>query len=65
MKPINNKGNIKLATTYLKRIREYRPEKEKIAKRCWVWRKFGDSPEQVAGEGGRFLKEVRAEVWGD
>lgn len=46
-------------------IESFDPEMENIAKLCCIWRKFADSPEQLASEGLRFLKEVRAEVWGD
>ena len=46
-------------------IESFDPDMESIAKLCCIWRKLADSPEQLASEGLRFLKEVRAEVWGD
>jgi D-psicose/D-tagatose/L-ribulose 3-epimerase len=39
-------------------IESFDPDIESIAKLCCIWRKLADSPEQLATEGLRFLKEV-------
>lgn len=43
-------------------IESFDPNMEKVAKLCCIWRKLADSPEQLATEGLRFLKEVQAEA---
>ena len=43
-------------------IESFDPDIESVAKLCCIWRKLADSPEQLATEGLRFLKEVHAEV---
>ena len=45
-------------------IESFDPEMEKIAKLTAIWRKLADSPEQLAGEGLKFLKGVYQEVYG-
>ena len=45
-------------------IESFDPNMERIAKLCCIWRKLADSPEQLAAEGLRFLKQVYAEVSG-
>jgi hypothetical protein len=37
---------------------------ERIAKLVAVWRKLADSPEQLATEGLRFLKQTHREAYG-
>ena len=37
---------------------------ETIAKLCCIWRQFADSPEELASEGLRFVKQVYGEVCG-
>lgn len=44
-------------------IESFNPEIESVAKLCCTWRKFADSPEQLATEGLRFLQAVRERVW--
>jgi len=44
-------------------IESFDPEMESIAKLCCIWRKLADTPEQLATEGLRFLKEVHRSVW--
>jgi D-psicose/D-tagatose/L-ribulose 3-epimerase len=39
-------------------IESFDPNMERIAKLCCIWRKFADSPEQLATEGLRFLKSI-------
>ena len=39
-------------------IESFDPNMEAIAKLCCIWRKLADSPEQLATEGLRFLKDV-------
>ena len=46
-------------------IESFDPNMESIAKLCCIWRKLADSPEQLATEGLRFLKEVHQEVYLD
>ncbi len=41
-------------------IESFDPNLPNIAKLCCIWRKLADSPEQLATEGLRFLKEVEA-----
>jgi len=43
-------------------IESFDPNMESIAKLCCIWRRLADSPEQLATEGLRFLKEVEREV---
>ena len=43
-------------------IESFDPEIESVAKLCCIWRKLADSPEQLATEGLRFLKDVYEEV---
>ncbi len=43
-------------------IESFDPDMERIAKLCCMWRKFADSPEQLASEGLKFLKSVHAQV---
>ena len=45
-------------------IESFDPNMPKIAKLCCIWRKLADSPEQLATDGLRFVKEVYAEVYG-
>ncbi|MEN9975301.1 MAG: hypothetical protein RLZZ282_1307 [Verrucomicrobiota bacterium] len=45
-------------------IESFDPDMENIAKLCCIWRKMADSPEQLATEGLRFLKQVQREVYG-
>ena len=44
-------------------IESFDPNMENIAKLCCIWRKLADSPEQLATEGLRYLKEVRRKVY--
>jgi D-psicose/D-tagatose/L-ribulose 3-epimerase len=44
-------------------IESFDPNMESIAKLCCIWRKLADSPEQLATEGLRFLKEVYQETY--
>jgi D-psicose/D-tagatose/L-ribulose 3-epimerase len=39
-------------------IESFDSNMERIAKLCCIWRKFADSPEQLATEGLRFLKSI-------
>ncbi len=39
-------------------IESFDPDMESIAKLCCIWRKLADSPEQLATEGLKFLKDV-------
>lgn len=43
-------------------IESFDPNIESVAKLCCIWRKLADSPEQLASEGLKFLKGVRAQV---
>jgi D-psicose/D-tagatose/L-ribulose 3-epimerase len=43
-------------------IESFDPEMPSIAKLCCMWRKFADSPEQLATQGLEFLRGVHAEV---
>ena len=43
-------------------IESFDPDMESIAKLCCIWRKLADSPEQLATEGLRFLREVHRSV---
>lgn len=45
-------------------IESFDPEMERIAKLVAVWRKLADSPEQLATEGLRFLKQAHREAYG-
>lgn len=45
-------------------IESFDPNMEKVAKLCCIWRKLADSPEQLATQGLRFLKQMRDEVYG-
>ena len=44
-------------------IESFDPNMESIAKLCCIWRKLADSPEQLATEGVRFLKDVYQQVY--
>jgi len=44
-------------------IESFDPEMESIAKLCCIWRKLADTPEQLATDGLKFLKEVHRSVW--
>jgi D-psicose/D-tagatose/L-ribulose 3-epimerase len=46
-------------------IESFDPSMEGIAKLCCIWRKLADSPEQLASEGLRFLKDVYRQVYLD
>jgi D-psicose/D-tagatose/L-ribulose 3-epimerase len=46
-------------------IESFDPSMESIAKLCCIWRKLADSPEQLAGEGLKFLKSVYRQVYLD
>lgn len=52
------------ASTRCITIESFDPDMENIAKLCCIWRKMADSPEQLATEGLRFLKQVQREVYG-
>lgn len=43
-------------------IESFDPNMENIAKLCCIWRKLADSPEQLAGEGLRYLRGVWQQV---
>jgi D-psicose/D-tagatose/L-ribulose 3-epimerase len=43
-------------------IESFDPNMERIAKLCCIWRKFADSPEQLATDGLENLKRIHAEV---
>jgi D-psicose/D-tagatose/L-ribulose 3-epimerase len=43
-------------------IESFDPNMESIAKLCCIWRKLADSPEQLATEGLRFLRQVHAGI---
>jgi len=45
-------------------IESFDPDMEKISRQCAIWRKLADSPEQLATEGLRFLKEVYRQTYG-
>jgi D-psicose/D-tagatose/L-ribulose 3-epimerase len=45
-------------------IESFDPNMEKIARLCCIWRKLADTPEMLATEGLRFLRGVRAQVFG-
>jgi D-psicose/D-tagatose/L-ribulose 3-epimerase len=44
-------------------IESFDPSMESIAKLCCIWRKLADSPEQLATEGLKFLKDVYRQVY--
>ena len=44
-------------------VESFDPNMEKIAKLCCIWRKLADSPEQLASEGLKFLKEIYSKVY--
>jgi len=46
-------------------IESFDPHMESIAKLCCIWRQLADSPEQLATEGLRFVKHIRAQVFGE
>jgi D-psicose/D-tagatose/L-ribulose 3-epimerase len=46
-------------------IESFDPDIESVAKLCCIWRKLADSPEQLATEGLRYLKDVYEQVYGD
>ena len=46
-------------------IESFDPQMESIAKLCCIWRKLADSPEQLASEGLKFLKDVYRQVYLD
>jgi len=43
-------------------IESFDPNMENIAKLCCIWRQLADSPDQLAAEGLRFLKNVYQQV---
>lgn len=43
-------------------IESFDPDMPSIAKLCCIWRKLADSPQQLATEGVRFLRDVHANV---
>jgi D-psicose/D-tagatose/L-ribulose 3-epimerase len=43
-------------------IESFDPDIESVAKLCCIWRKLADSPEQLATEGLRFLKQAYQEA---
>jgi D-psicose/D-tagatose/L-ribulose 3-epimerase len=43
-------------------IESFDPDIESVAKLCCIWRKLADSPEQLASEGLKYLRSVRAQV---
>jgi len=45
-------------------VESFDPHMPRIAKLCCIWRELADSPEQLAREGLRFVKETCAEVFG-
>lgn len=45
-------------------IESFDPDMERIAKLCAIWRKLADSPEQLATEGLKFLKQIYRETYG-
>ncbi|MEQ8791810.1 MAG: sugar phosphate isomerase/epimerase [Pirellulaceae bacterium] len=45
-------------------IESFDPNLKTVAKLCCIWRQFADSPEQLATEGLRFIKETYADVYG-
>jgi D-psicose/D-tagatose/L-ribulose 3-epimerase len=46
-------------------IESFDPDIESVAKLCCIWRKLADSPEQLATEGLRFLKDTYEQVYGE
>ncbi len=44
-------------------IESFDPDIESVAKLCCIWRKLADSPEQLATEGLRFLKNTYQEAY--
>jgi D-psicose/D-tagatose/L-ribulose 3-epimerase len=44
-------------------IESFDPDIESVAKLCCIWRKLADSPEQLATQGLKFLKQVYAQVY--
>jgi D-psicose/D-tagatose/L-ribulose 3-epimerase len=44
-------------------IESFDPDMERIAKLCCIWRKLAESPEQLATEGLKYLKDVYEEVY--
>ena len=45
-------------------IESFDPGLESVVKLCCIWRRLADSPEQLAGEGLKFVKGVYAQVYG-
>jgi D-psicose/D-tagatose/L-ribulose 3-epimerase len=45
-------------------IESFDPDIEGVARLCCIWRKLAESPEQLATEGLRFLRELYAETYG-
>ena len=43
-------------------IESFDPGIESVVKLCCIWRRLADSPEQLATEGLKFLKDVHEEV---
>ena len=43
-------------------IESFDPDMENIAKLCCIWRKFADSPEELASKGLNYLKKVERKV---
>jgi D-psicose/D-tagatose/L-ribulose 3-epimerase len=44
-------------------IESFDPSMERISKLCCIWRKLADSPEQLATEGLKFLRQVHRQVY--
>jgi len=43
-------------------VESFDPDMENIAKLCCIWRKFADSPEELASQGLRFLKKLERKL---
>ena len=44
-------------------VESFDPNMESIAKLCCIWRELADSPEQLASEGLKYLKEIYSKVF--
>ena len=44
-------------------VESFDPDMESIAKLCCIWRKLADSPEDLATEGLKFVKDVYSQVY--
>ena len=44
-------------------VESFDPNMPRIAKLCCIWRKLADSPEQLATDGLKYLREIRQEVY--